>query len=78
MTETEQALELARDFAAKASEFVDTVQVFLTVYDPTTGITRHVVHGIGNWFAREGQIREWVTQNEEKIRHEATMEDDDE
>lgn len=76
MNETEKALEMAREFTAKLMEYSDSVQVFLTVHDPSSGITRHVTHGAGNWFAREGQVREWVVQNEEHSRSEAHNEDE--
>ena len=75
MSETEEALRLAKECSAKISEFADTVQVFISVYDASTGTTRHITHGAGNWFAREGQVREWVLQNEERSRSEVHEED---
>lgn len=43
----------------------DTVQVFVTRHDITTGGTVAVQCGAGNWYARRGQVREWVIQEGE-------------
>jgi hypothetical protein len=40
----------------------DTVQVFATKYEGEN--TRHYVFGSGNWYARYGQIRQWVNEVE--------------
>lgn len=76
MHETEQALELAKQATAKIMELCDSCQIFLTVYDAETGATKHVTHGAGNWFSREGHVREWVLQNEERSRAEVHEDSD--
>lgn len=75
MNETETALQMAKEFSTRVREWADSCQIFLTVHDPATGITRFVTHGDGNWFAREGQVREWILQCEENSRAEAREED---
>lgn len=42
-------------------EHFDTVHIFCTRYDPVDdGATVHLQRGTGNWFARYGQIRNWL------------------
>jgi hypothetical protein len=40
----------------------DSVIIFATKYE--NGDTAHFVEGDGNWFARYGQVREWVNSQE--------------
>jgi hypothetical protein len=46
----------------------DAVQIFATKYesDDGEGKTSHYVYGDGNWYARYGLIRDWVTIEESK------------
>ena len=48
---------------ALAAKF-DSVQVFVTRHDPTTGGTIAVNLGEGNQYARRGQVREWMLMDE--------------
>ena len=41
-------------------EHADTVQVFASSYDPETGETHTFDAGAGHWFARLGQVSEWL------------------
>lgn len=76
MSETEQALVWAKEATARIMECACSVQIFVSIHDSESGVTRHLSHGAGNWFAREGQVREWVLQNEERSRSEVQDEDD--
>lgn len=53
-------------------EHFDTVQIFVTRYEPDSegGGTVNVNWGCGNWFARKGQIDNWVTKENERLRRE--------
>ena len=81
--------ELAKDLDLKrvqnhvdelAGKF-DSVQVFVSRFDPTTGCTTSLSVGSGNWHARKGQVLEWVTKHDEIERctaMDSLMEDEDE
>lgn len=50
-------------------EHFDTVQIFVTRHEP--GIedgTINITWSEGNWFARYGQVREWLVKAEERTR----------
>lgn len=54
------------------SEFFDSVQIFCTRYEPAIEDgTVTVTKGIGNWFARYGQVRNWITKCKEETRMDA-------
>lgn len=57
--------ELLDKHLAQISEHFDTVQIFVTKHTPATERTGGRVLGSGNWFARYGQIMEWVAGVEE-------------
>lgn len=58
----EEAMDLLR-------EHFDTVQVFCTRQDPDGTVNLKI--GVGNWFARYGQIKDWVNRAEETAAIEA-------
>ena len=63
---------------AELGEHYDTVQVFVTRHE--SGEQRGTVHaeaGLGNWYARYGQIKEWVVRQESRAGCEAVKEEDD-
>lgn len=46
-------------------EHFDTVQIFVTRHMPSElDATRMLSMGAGNWFARSGQVREWVIERD--------------
>jgi len=60
-------LELARKAVAALGEHFDSVQLFCTRHEPATeNGTTSVNTGIGNWFARYGQVKLWVANQEER------------
>lgn len=66
MSETEQLITRA---AEQLGEHFDTVQIFVTRHESgEKGGTLHNQSGVGNWYARYGQVREWVDQQEEVAR----------
>lgn len=66
--EAQEVLRLCKNAAAKIMEHACSVQIFVTMHEPSMQMTRHVAHGLGNWYARESQVREWVLANEETVR----------
>lgn len=68
--EAEEILRICKDAAAKIRELACTVQIFVTLHEPDNngGHTLHMTTGLGNWYARESQIREWVIENKERIK----------
>ena len=48
-------------------EHFDTVHVFCTRHEPDKG-TFNISRGDGNFFARFGQISEWITQSNEQTK----------
>lgn len=47
-------------------EHFDTVQIFVTRYEPAEdGGTTNIHYGTGNWFARFGHVRDWIVKREE-------------
>ena len=60
MAETDR---LVREFIDRISEHVDSVSVFVNKKrDCGNKGTWHMTNGYGNWYARYGQIMDWVEQ----------------
>jgi len=49
-------------------EHFEHVHIFVGRNEPERDATRSVNRGGGNWFARFGQIQEWVIYEKERIR----------
>jgi hypothetical protein len=59
--EMAEAGRLVTDFISKVSEHVDSVTVFINKRrDDGKDGTLHMINGSGNWYARFGQIADWV------------------
>ena len=56
----------------------DSVQLFVSSYDPISGTTTHLDHGEGNIFARSGQVSRWVAEGLDDYMKSPGDEDDDE
>lgn len=53
----------------KLSEHFDSVQILCTRYKGgDDGGTVNIARGTGNWFARYGQMKEWLIREEETSR----------
>lgn len=52
-------------------EHFDTVHIFVTRYESQTEGTTNLHRGIGNFYARYGQIQEWITRENEQARIDA-------
>lgn len=63
---------------AELGEHFDTVQVFATrCEDGTLDGTINVQFGAGNWFARYGQVRNWIVKEDEAIRAEVRKDENE-
>lgn len=65
--EKEKDLKRLQDACSLLSNHFDTVQIFVTRHQPhdeENKGTRCVVWGIGNWYARYGQVKEWIIKEE--------------
>lgn len=72
MTNEEQRkadVEMLKQHTQQLSEHFDSVQIFVNRHMPAElDGTRVVNYGSGNWYARYGQVRMWVTDHEERER----------
>lgn len=53
-------------------EHFDTVQIFASRYEiesERNGETTEIAYGDGNWFARFGQVKEWIVCTEQRSRN---------
>ena len=56
--------------ASQIREHVDTVQILVTLQRDDTETTMSYEKGIGNFYARQGQVQEWLTmQTQYQIQH---------
>lgn len=65
---------LLQKHAGALSEHFDSVQIFVTRLEANA--TRSWVHGEGNWYARYGQIVEWIQREDEHGRQEIRKDDE--
>lgn len=64
-SEQEEILRICHESASKLMELSCSVQIFVTKHEDGTG---SMIHGSGNWYARYGQIKEWVIENEQRMK----------
>lgn len=75
---TDKDMALIDKAAQDLGEHFDTVQIFVTRYEPETeGGTIHRCTGRGNWFAIRGQIMEWMLKHDEGVRQSAQPRDEE-
>lgn len=76
--QSEQDLSRVRTAVESLSEHFDTVQIMATrSTGEKDGNTINVSIGRGNWFARYGQIRQWITKQDEGARWESRKDADE-
>jgi hypothetical protein len=66
-TETAE-IELLKLAAQNLGEHFEAVHIFASRDEPEEGGTVRYSYGLGNWFARYGQVREWILREEENAR----------
>lgn len=66
-------LERIEKVAQVLGEHFDTVQIFATRHEPGAkdAGTYRFSAGCGNWYARYGQVREWMLMQDEMAREKA-------
>lgn len=65
MTSLERLNAMVDKFVADVSEYSDSVQVFVTAYEPTEAEgTVSIISGNGNWYARYGQVKAFAATAE--------------
>lgn len=71
--EKEADLALLKKHVEQLGEHYDCVQIFCSRHMPAEADgTVSVNWGSGNWFARFGQVREWMVYEDGKIKAHAT------
>lgn len=65
----DKLLKIIMDAASRLSEHFDSVRIFCTKHG--RGQTKNYTTGSGNYYAQVGQVREWVTIDEEYVRDNA-------
>jgi hypothetical protein len=61
--------ELVAEALTKLGEHFDSVQIFVTRHESGEhNGTVKLDKGVGNWFARFGQVKEWEIREEEQTR----------
>lgn len=64
MTNLDSDTEMLRKVAEQLGEHFDAVHVFATRHEGDDKGAVFVHHGVGNYFARYGMMREWVNKME--------------
>lgn len=67
-------LALVKKATDSLMEHFDTVQIFCTRHESDG--TCNVQYGLGNWFARSGQVSNWLVKNDEESRVEISRRQD--
>lgn len=66
-----------KEFIDLISEHTDSIRVFIST--PSDGqSTDGFTTGSGNWYAQYGQIKEWVSRHDERVRHDERKQIDEE
>lgn len=59
----EADMSMLRNATAKLMEHFDTVHIFATRHNGVDGTTT-ACYGEGNWYARRGQVGDWITKQD--------------
>lgn len=69
MSEKDEDLDRVKKATEALGEHFDSVHIFCTRHEPgTEDGTVNISWSAGNWFARYGQIKEWIIKAEERTR----------
>jgi hypothetical protein len=75
-TDKNKDWEIVRKAMEQIGEHFDNVQIFATRHESGKG-TINIHMGNGNWYARYGQVKEWIVKEEEDSRQSVREENDD-
>lgn len=67
-TQRDKKLEFLQNQVKFMRGHFDTVIVFASHHDDTSGDTSYWVEGSGNFCARYGQVREWMLKQESEFK----------
>jgi hypothetical protein len=67
--EYEKITYLIERKVAELAEYVDAVQIFASALQPN-GTTKYWAIGSGNFFARKGQVDDWLSLNNMRLHEE--------
>jgi predicted CoA-binding protein len=67
----EEKQELIQSLIESITDRFDTIQVFTTSHNRETGETTYIGMGTGNFYARIGQIKEWLQLQKDIINQKA-------
>lgn len=77
MSAEDQEMQRVKDACNVLIEHFDTVQIFVTRYAPEEDCgTVNINYGAGNWFARYGQVCEWLVKQEARTKKGVAREDE--
>lgn len=70
MSTEENQQALLEKFVQQLIEHFDSVQIFVTIQESegTDMATLQLNSGAGNWYARFGQVHEWLISHKHRIR----------
>lgn len=68
-------LKIVDSHIAQLAEHFDTIQIFVTKREDDAS-TSALSRGIGNWYARYGQVQIWVVKEDETERDTCRNKDD--
>lgn len=74
MSEGDPDLAAVKKALQDLGEHFDSVMIFCTRHEGDDRGSARVAKGTGNWYARYGQVREWLVKEEEEARIEAKKE----
>jgi len=74
-SDKDQLHNLVQQKAVELSEHFDSVQVFVTLHRGGEEVTLALDAGKGNFYARLGQVNEWLRIQDQYQRHEAIRRD---
>ena len=74
---TEEIRKIVQRAISTLMEHFDTVQVFVSRYDPLTKETYYTDDGEGNFLARIAQIRGWSDRQTEQFFNPEVLDEDD-
>lgn len=77
MTNEEHDIERIQAALDILSEHYDAVHIFASRHEPEVEDgTVSVNKGVGNWYARNGQVREWILKQDEYTKINCRKEDE--
>jgi len=73
-TQKELDKEFLESMVAKLLENFDSVQIFATSHNGATGETLNLTAGGGNYYARLGQIKNWLMKKDQDDKRDSDQE----